>query len=696
MAGGKIYLMDISTNYEPKGDQPKAIKNLLDGLKKGQQKQTLLGVTGSGKTFTVANIIQKYNKPTLVIAHNKTLAAQLVQEYRDFFPNDEVHYFVSYYDYYRPEAYIPTSDTYIDKEAQINAEIDRLRHSTTQSLSTKKNVIVVASVSCIYGLGNPTEYLKGVIELKVGDKVVRTDLLKKLINNFYERTTGDLVQGSVRVIGNNLEFVPVNDIDTLRVTIVSGKISKITRIDNITKEIKRTEKEIFVFPGKHFVTDKEKDVEAVSDIKKELKSQLSKLHKEGKILEAERLRYRTQNDLAKIKEVGYCGGIENYSRHFDRRVEGEPPYTLLSFFPKDKNGNPDFLTIIDESHVSVPQIQGMLAGDRARKQTLVDYGFRLPSAKDNRPLSYAEFEKRVGPVIYTTATPAEYEKEVSEQIVEQIIRPTGLLDPEIDIRPVVSKGKYRGQVQDIISEIKKVAKKNQRIMVTTLSKKMAEDLTDYLKDAKIKAEYVHSDVKTIERVEIITSLRKGDFDCLVGVNLLREGLDIPEVSLVAILDADKEGFLRSTTSLIQTIGRAARNSEGRVILYADNRTGSLNEAIEETERRRDIQEKYNKKHNITPTTIKKNIKDITEEMTKHSRLTVDRLSKIEKFDFDKSPKKYLDKKKRLLEEAVKELNFETAALIRDQIKHFEGELKREKRKEDKKEVKKEGVGGDKK
>src|SRR3989338_7226593 len=632
----------IRRDFEPAGDQPKAISQLVAGVKKGLKHQTLFGVTGSGKTFTIANVIQEVQKPTLVIAHNKTLSAQLAQEYREFFPNNAVHYFVSYYDYYQPEAYMPVSDTYIEKEAMINEEIDRLRHASTQALLTRKDVIVVASVSCIY-----------------------------------------------------------------RIEIEGGKIKEVLHINPITREIiKRSAFDtafdnLFLFPAKHFISNKEQSEKAFKSIKAELAVRLKELEKEGKILEAERLKRRTTYDLALIREMGYCNGIENYSRHFSGKLSGEAPDTLLSYFPNQSDGSADFLTIIDESHVSVPQICAMYAGDASRKQSLVDFGFRLPSAKDNRPLKFAEFEKRVGQVIYTSATPGEYEKEHSHtlgvgQVVEQVIRPTGLIDPVVEVRPIVSspkftrvtlakivsrgildinskmsKGvfdtKYPGQIKDLIVEAEKHIKKGGRVIATTLTKKMAEDLSEYLKEKGIKAEYLHSDIKTIQRIEILTEFRRGKFDVIVGVNLLREGLDLPEVTLIGILDADKEGFLRSETSLIQIIGRAARNVLGKVILYADNMTGSMQYAISETNRRRDLQIAYNKKHGITPKTIIKKIQDITDQMKSEHQKTLDELLKLDAKLFEKDPQKLIKQKEKQMESAVKILDFETAALLRDEI-----------------------------
>ncbi|KKU55461.1 MAG: UvrABC system protein B, partial [Parcubacteria group bacterium GW2011_GWA1_47_11] len=650
------------------------------------------------------------------------LAAQLAQEFREFFPEAAVHYFVSYYDYYQPEAYMPVSDTYIEKDAQINKEIDRLRHATTQALLTRPDVIIVASVSCIYGLGSPEEYEKVNLKLAVGQKMERTVLMKRLIEIHFERTNADLTPGTFRVLGSRVEFMPVSETIMHQVELLGGKISAITKVDPISSRIISEEKSVFIFPARHFITEDAKLKQALVNIKKELALQLKKLEKEGKLLEAERIKRRTNYDLAMMREVGYCNGIENYSRHLSGKKEGEPPETLLSYFPKVRREHirrhshsvlegqepsvgskdsseyvPDFLTIIDESHVTLPQLGGMYAGDASRKNTLMEYGFRLPSAKDNRPLKYEEFEERIGPVIYTSATPAERERQESDQIVEQIIRPTGLVDPEVIVRGVSEKGEYKGQIQDFIIEAERTIARGFRAMATTLTKKMAEDLTLYLKDKKIKAEYLHSDIKTMDRIKILTEFRRGTFDVLVGVNLLREGLDLPEVALIGILDADKEGFLRSETSLIQIIGRAARNAEGRVVLYADSVTGSMERALAETNRRRNIQLAYNKKHGITPQTIMKNIKDITEELeSEHGKavnaelaLDVELFKKV--FAKEKSNKgknesdsiknialsdeernqvvygKIIKIKEKDMNRAVKELDFESAAILRDEI-----------------------------
>jgi excinuclease ABC subunit B len=666
---------EIKREFEPAGDQPKAIKELVDGIKKGLSHQTLLGVTGSGKTYTVANVINEIQKPTLVIAHNKTLAAQLAQEYREFFPNNAVHYFVSYYDYYQPEAYMPGTDTYIEKEAMINEEIDRLRHASTQALLTRKDVIIVASVSCIYGLGSPAEYEKVNMKISKGQEISRADFIRALVDIHFERTTADLNPGMFRAIGNTVEIMPVSEKFVYRIEILEGKINQILKIDAITREIISEVKVFFLFPAKHFISTTSQSERAFKTIKAELASRLKELEKEGKLLEAERLKRRTTYDLALIKEMGYCNGIENYSRHFSGKLPGEAPDTLLSYFPHKADGSPDFLTVIDESHVSVPQIGAMYGGDASRKQSLVDFGFRLPSAKDNRPLKFAEFEQRVGQTIYTSATPGDYEKEHSERVVEQVIRPTGLIDPLVEVRPVVEKESYPGQVKDLIAEGEKAIKAGGRVIATTLTKKMAEDLSEYLKEKKIKAEYLHSDIKTIERIERLTAFRRGEFDVLVGVNLLREGLDLPEVTLIGILDADKEGFLRSETSLIQIIGRAARNVLGRVILYADSITGSMKYAIDETQRRRDLQIAYNKKHGITPKTIIKKIQDITDQLKSEHAKTVDSILELDKKNFEKNPEAFIKQKEKQMDSAVKILDFETAALLRDEIAELVRRLK---------------------
>jgi excinuclease ABC subunit B len=681
----------LSTEYTPAGDQPQAISKLLTGLDKGLRYQTLFGVTGSGKTYTMANVIAKVGKPTLVIAHNKTLAAQLAQEYREFFPNNAVHYFVSYYDYYQPEAYISASDTYIEKEAQINEEIERLRHASTQALLTRKDVIIVASVSCIYGLGSPKEYEKVNFKIEKGMKADRSEFVRRLIGMYFERTNADLTPGTFRAMGNAIEIMPVSERVVYKVKIEKGGdageiVSEITIIDAITRNIIEDTSALFLFPAKHFVTPENERARAVADIKAELDKRLKELDADGKIIEAERLRRRTTYDLALIKEVGYCNGIENYSRHFSGMAPGEAPDTLLSYFPHKEDGSPDFLTVIDESHVAVPQLNGMFAGDASRKKNLIDYGFRLPSAADNRPLKFNEFEQRVGQVIFTTATPGKFEFEYSKQIVEQIIRPTGLIDPVLVVKPVTAIAKSKGvdgntgQIFDFIEEAKKVIKNNQRAIATTLTKKMAEDLTEYLKEQGIKTAYIHSDIMTLERIQILTDFRRGVYDILVGVNLLREGLDLPEVSLIGILDADKEGFLRSESALIQTIGRAARNVDGRVILYADNMTGSMDRSIKETERRRGLQLAYNKEHGITPQTIIKRINDITDHIKSDHQKTVGKLILLDELEFAKNPDKLIKSKEKQMEEAVKILDFETAAILRDEIKELmERTLKKQKK-----------------
>ncbi len=664
----------LTSSYKPAGDQPKAIEKLDHGLAASMREQTLLGATGTGKTFTVANIIARTEKPTLVIAHNKTLAAQLAQEYGEFFPDAAVHYFVSYYDYYQPEAYLPITDTYIEKETQINEEIDRLRHASTQSLLSRKDVIIVASVSCIYGLGNPTEYEKVNLRIEKNAKIARNEFMRKLIDIHFERTNGDLTPGTFRGIGNVVEIMPIHEKQLYRVEIAGDNIKNILRVNALTRKIEAEIDVFFLFPAKHFITSDERSKNAFEQIKSELEERLKYFAKEGKILEAERLKRRTNYDLAMIREIGYCSGIENYSRHFDGRKEGEAPYTLLSYFPHLPDGTPDFLTIIDESHVTIPQLRGMYAGDRSRKDVLAEHGFRLPSAKDNRPLTFDEFEERLGSVMYTSATPGDYEIRHSAQIVEQIIRPTGLVDPQTEVRPILSsreKGmQYPGQVANFIEETEKEVKNSGRVLATTLTKKMAEDLSVYLKERDIKAEYLHSDIKTIDRITILSDFRRGTFDVLVGVNLLREGLDLPEVSLIGIFDADKEGFLRSQTSLIQIIGRAARNVRGRVILYADTVTESMKRALEETKRRRDLQTAYNKKHGITPTTINKSIKDITEHLRSEHTEAVATLLIVDRELYKKNPKKVIKEKERQMNEAVKILDFETAALLRDEIREL--------------------------
>jgi excinuclease ABC subunit B len=678
-------MFKINNQFQPAGDQPKAIEGLVDGVKKGERHQTLLGVTGSGKTFTIANVIAEVQKPTLVIAHNKTLAAQLAQEYREFFPNNAVHYFVSYYDYYIPEAYMPNTDTYIEKDADINEEIDRLRHASTQALLSRKDVIIVASVSCIYGLGSPEEYQKVHLKVAVGDSLTRQEFLRKLVSIYFERTNADIKPGKFRAIGTMVEVVSASEEKIWRIEFDGNTVKQIFTLDLITRRIIDEPKTIFIYPAKHFVTPENEKEKAVRSIKFELEERLKELKKEGDVLAYERLKRRTNYDLAMIKEVGYVKGIENYSRHLSGKSAGEPPDTLLSYFPHKKDGSPDFLTVIDESHVTVSQIRGMYEGDASRKRTLIKYGFRLPSALDNRPLRFPEFMDRVGQIIYTTATPKEYELEVSKnegRVVEQIIRPTGLVDPELSVRPIISGENYGGQIEDFITEVITTTKKDERSIATTLTKKMAEDLSEFLIGRGIKAKYLHSEIKTLERIKILTEFRRGDFDCLVGVNLLREGLDLPEVSFIGILDADKEGFLRSEVSLIQTIGRAARNSAGRVVLYADKVTGSLKAAIDETNRRRTIQIAYNKKHGITPQTIKKKIQDITEHISSQHKKALHEVLVIDTELFNKAPKKFIKEKIKQMNDAVKDLDFETAALLRDEIAELEGRIeKKEKEKE---------------
>lgn len=608
-------IFQLKSKFKPAGDQPVAISQLAKGLKNGDRFQTLLGVTGSGKTFTVANVIADFNKPVLVMAPNKALAAQLYREYKNFFPNNSVNYFVSYYDYYQPEAYIPTSDTYIEKEAMINDEIDRLRHQATSALLSRRDVIVVASVSCIYNLGVPIDYLQSTLHLSVGQLIVRGDLTRQLIKIQFERTPGELGRGRFRLRGDVFEIMPASEQAIYRIELDGQKVKGIYLVDFLTKKIKQELPEIVIFPPKHFVSDKPRVEQAIKDIKRELAERLKFFEKNKLYLEAERLERRTRYDMEMLKSIGYCNGIENYSRHLSGKLAGEAPDTLLSYFPKDENGRPDFLLIMDESHIGLPQVRGMYAGDKSRKENLVKYGWRLPSALDNRPLTFNEFEKLIGQTIFTSATPGDWEIKHSAQVAEQVIRPTGLIDPPAEVRPVFDKKKNCSQIDDIIEESAIVVKKGERVIINTLTKKMAEDLDSYLLGKGFRVRYLHSDVKTIERTEILADFRRGKFDILIGVNLLREGLDLPEVTLVAILDADREGFLRSEISLMQTMGRAARNVSGKVILYADTITGSIKRALQEVDRRRKLQMAYNKKHKINPETIRKEVEDLLDFST---------------------------------------------------------------------------------
>ncbi|WP_339227344.1 excinuclease ABC subunit UvrB [Oceanobacillus sp. FSL K6-2867] len=654
---------ELVSSYKPAGDQPTAIKEITEKVLAGQRHQTLLGATGTGKTFTMSNVIKEINRPTLVIAHNKTLAGQLYSEFKEFFPNNAVEYFVSYYDYYQPEAYVPSTDTFIEKDASINDEIDKLRHSATSALFERNDVLIVASVSCIYGLGNPEEYRNQVLSLRMGMEKDRDQLLRNLVDIQYARNDIDFQRGTFRVRGDSVEIIPASrEEHCIRVEFFGDEIDRIREVDALTGEIIGDREHVAIFPASHFVTGEEKMKVAIKNIEKELEDRLKELRNNNKLLEAQRLEQRTNYDLEMMREMGFCSGIENYSRHLTLREAGATPYTLIDFFPKD------FLVIIDESHVTLPQIRGMYNGDQARKQVLVDHGFRLPSALDNRPLKFEEFEGKTKQLVYVSATPGPYELEHNPVMTEQIIRPTGLLDPEIEVRPI------EGQIDDLIEEINKRTERNERVLVTTLTKKMSEDLTDYLKEIGIKVAYLHSEIKTLERIEVIRDLRVGKYDVLVGINLLREGLDIPEVSLVAILDADKEGFLRSERSLIQTMGRAARNENGQVIMYGDKITNSMQVAIDETNRRRSIQMAYNKEHNIVPKTIRKEVRDVikatiaAEDQEKYESTTKG-LTKLTK----KEKTKVLEQMEKEMREAAKALDFEKAAELRDVIFELKAE-----------------------
>ena len=646
---------ELVSEYKPTGDQPEAIKELVEGFKEGNQCQTLLGVTGSGKTFTMANVIQQLNKPTLIIAHNKTLAAQLYGEFKEFFPNNAVEYFVSYYDYYQPEAYVPSTDTYIAKDSAINEEIDRLRLSATAALSERKDVIIVSSVSCIYGIGSPKDYQNMMISLRPGMEKDRDEVLRSLIDMQYDRNDMDFHRGTFRVRGDVVEIIPAYESDVaIRVEFFGDEIDRITEVDVLTGEIRRELNHIALYPASHYVVPMERILEASKAIEKEMEEQVAYFKSEDKLLEAQRISERTNFDLEMMKETGFCSGIENYSRHLAGLKPGEPPYTLMDYF------GDDYLIMIDESHITVPQVRGMYFGDQSRKSTLVDYGFRLPSAKDNRPLNFEEFEERIDQVLFVSATPGQYEKDHELLRAEQIIRPTGLLDPYVEVRPV------EGQIDDLVGEVNKEVEKHNKILVTTLTKRMAEELTDYMKDLGIRVKYLHSDIDTLERSEIIRDMRLDVFDVLVGINLLREGLDIPEISLVAILDADKEGFLRSETSLMQTIGRAARNAEGHVIMYADVITDSMRRAIDETLRRRELQETYNKEHGITPKTIKKAVRDLI-SISKEVAKTQKKLEKDMESMSREELEELIGKVQKQMKAAAADLNFEMAAELRDQM-----------------------------
>ena len=645
----------LHSEYAPTGDQPHAIEELVKGFREGNQFETLLGVTGSGKTFTMANVIAALNKPTLIISHNKTLAGQLYGEMKEFFPENAVEYFVSYYDYYQPEAYVPSTDTYIEKDSSINDEIDKLRHSATAALSERKDIIIVASVSCIYGLGSPVDYESMVVSLRPGMEKDRDEIIRKLVDNQYTRNDMDFKRGSFRVRGDVLEIFPAASTDrAVRVEFFGDEIDRLTEIDVLTGEKKAELSHVAIFPASHYVVPREKMIEAAADIRQEMEERVAYFKSEDKLLEAQRIKERTSFDVEMMLETGFCSGIENYSRHLAGLAPGTPPYTLIDYFPED------FLIIVDESHITIPQIRGMYAGDRSRKTTLVDYGFRLPSALDNRPLNFGEFEGKIDQMLFVSATPSDYEAEHELLRTEQIIRPTGLLDPEITVKPV------EGQIDDLIGEVNKEVSKHNKVLITTLTKRMAEDLTNYMKEAGIRVRYLHSDIDTLERAEIIRDMRLDVFDVLVGINLLREGLDIPEITLVAILDADKEGFLRSETSLIQTIGRAARNADGRVIMYADVITDSMRHAIEETQRRREIQKKYNDEHGITPTTIKKAVRDLIAISKAATEPKADMEKDIESMSH-KELEKLLKELSKQMHKAAAELDFERAAELRDRI-----------------------------
>ncbi|MGP6151451.1 excinuclease ABC subunit UvrB [Priestia flexa] len=652
----------LVSSYEPKGDQPKAIEKIVKGIHEGKQQQVLLGATGTGKTFTISNVIKEVNKPTLIIAHNKTLAGQLYSEFKEFFPDNAVEYFVSYYDYYQPEAYVPQTDTFIEKDASINDEIDKLRHSATSSLFERNDVIIIASVSCIYGLGSPEEYKEMVVSLRVGMEKERNQLLRDLVDVQYERNDIDFKRGTFRVRGDVVEIFPASrDERCIRIEFFGDEIDRIREVDALTGEVLSDREHVAIFPASHFVTREEKMKVAIKNIEKELQEQLEKMREAGKLLEAQRLEQRTNYDLEMMREMGFCSGIENYSRHLTLRPPGSTPYTLLDFFPED------FLLVVDESHVTIPQIRGMYNGDQARKQVLVDHGFRLPSALDNRPLKFDEFEDHIHQIVHVSATPGPYELEKAPDVIEQIIRPTGLLDPNIEVRPI------EGQIDDLIGELQDRIAKNERVLITTLTKKMSEDLTNYLKEIGIKVQYLHSEIKTLERIEIIRDLRLGKFDVLVGINLLREGLDIPEVSLVTILDADKEGFLRSERSLIQTIGRAARNANGHVIMYANRITNSMEIAISETNRRRSIQEAYNEKHGITPQTIQKEVRGaIRATIVAEDTESYDQAPAFDKMT-GKEKQKVIQEMEEEMKEAAKALNFERAAELRDLLLELKAE-----------------------